>query len=1072
MNEYKKNRFADKCKSHLKMLKKDLKKMIEKDRRLIHSLVYFVIRLLFIVALMIVLFIVKLMNLKTIHIIETIEINIELLYLSTAIVIFWSGVLFYAIRIGLKRFLLRPINVIIASSLFVDGFVIYTTSVATGNANSPFFHTVYFLIAFHSFYFPTYHDKLEKIFKKFRYIFGGGFFSILVAMTIYCKLTEVRLDNLKTYIILGLQVVTVLTFTALRVIEKKQYEIFIKQKRAQQKLTKSLKDVANIINIKDRDSLKKRLKLVCNDIGNYLSAEYCSIGICEDDIIEDVAFWTNYELSDKAQKVLAQHRYGNISDTLVGSILKMRKEIFYWDESKDGDILEKKNPNLIRLNLKIRIRSAQAYIDKILRSSKIKHMIIIPLYSFAQKGNPLGYIHIINRIVASDGKSLKLTKAGFREESRKIMAETIASPLAVALENFKIHQAVRASKKEEEFINSLSKLNDLDVILEKILKYLNEVIDSKVASLWLPTEDGFSSERNRIKLVLRSVVIGATDESTDSDKKLKDKICEKYNVFKKDDCFIGSLLNSLYYEPIYKDDISKEKDSWVELKDEIGTKRFIAIPIQRLTHKDLLKGKKEPWEGVLAILCLRPQSEFFRFNESIKKILKSFADHIGFYIEQVRFKHRYNQIETFRRELEDLHMVDVKLFYDQIVKIVKDVMGAEACSLFFFDKLNRTLKLKTTSAEQATMGNHSKEIIINTKDYINKKIYDLNKRSITGEILMGNEVTLIYDVRKNSFFSKDFLEKTRIGNHKSLIGAPIIDSKGDKIGVIRCINKEKKGVVLPVFFPSDKILMELITGIITRFIEYAKMNSERGDFLNRLYHEIITPLHAFKSQIDFLECIYKGTMYSKKPEDQFQYLRDQTDHFHKMFEDINIQFGMGELPKESYYYSKVNLFSIARRVQDLHRPFARDDRNITIQIISSKYVDHMYVDKLRFEQVLYNIVHNAVKYSKKGGMGVIIEFKGEVDRQFVKNRNNKWELIEIKNWGIGVLEEEKELIFQLYKRGSNIEEVAPEGTGIGLSVVKEIIKKHDCYAFVSNLNNPTIFSIYLPNYLKHRRPKK
>ncbi len=1004
------------------------------------------------------------------------ELRIGPLLISLLIILMWTLVIFFAIRSYSKKTKkIFTLDFFVGISLLVDACVIYLTSVATGGADSSFYHTVYFLIAFHAYYFPTYEIKIFENRRVIKYVFGGGVLSIVVSMLIYFGLERDPLNTINFYVELGLQGITAFSWTLLRNISNERYkklkeahERIERTQSALDNLARSMEYVTSIARIQDKKQLEGYLEKICGDIGENLSAEYCSIGLCEGDTIEDFAIWTSFGLSYQTRQKLSEHRLGKLQDTLVGSVLEKHPFPFYWDEKKDGDILDPDNPNIKKLKLKIRYESALAYKNEILQTKELKHMLIVPIYSQCDKNEPIGYIHIVNRLT----KDEKLCAYGFPSDDRELM-ERISSRLAVAFDNFRVHENERALYKEESFFNTLLKENDLDKIFKSILEYLNELLDSRLASLWLPTEDGFNTNRDNCKLVLRSVVVGIRGKQSEADEVLQKKL-ETRNVFKPKDCYIGYFfkkekLKRILYEP----DISKTIDSWSDLCEEIGTSRFIAIPIWSYSGEEQNNDRKLNNREILGIVCLRPKSEEFRFTQTIEMQLERFAEFIGSHIEQVWFKRRYEQIDVLKDGLEKLQISDLSQFYQKLVAIVKNVLNVETCSLFLLNKKNNSLILKATTIEHAYVkDNYGSMILVEAKDYIDKDIYSYNDKCITGEIFKREVTTLVCNVKENEFFSQNFMEKTK-GEHQSLMGSVIVKSNNEKIGVIRCINKIKTGSVLPVFVRGDKQFLELITGIITKFIEIAEMNAERRHFLTRLSHEFFTPLHTLTTQIDYVEKIFSKRIKVLKPHEQFQYLKDQTLYLNYLIRDIDYKFGREANLKSKYDWEKVALYPIIEKIQNLLKPEARVDKNIDIHYLKkgSKELPEMYIDKMRFEQVIFNLLQNAVKYSNRGYHSIQIVNKGEVRKQFKGNTNTSWQLIEIKNWGIEVLEGEREVIFQEYKRGSNLGGIAPSGTGIGLAVSREIIENHEGYLLLTNCHIPVTFSIYLPGYLKKRRPE-
>lgn len=109
-------------------------------------------------------------------------------------------------------------------------------------------------------------------------------------------------------------------------------------------------------------------------------------------------------------------------------------------------------------------------------------------------------------------------------------------------------------------------------------------------------------------------------------------------------------------------------------------------------------------------------------------------------------------------------------------------------------------------------------------------------------------------------------------------------------------------------------------------------------------------------------------------------------------------------------------------------------------------------DELRLEQVLYNLVQNAVKYSPAGGqVQVRLERRGERA------------CLAVADQGIGIPQQALGSLFQRYYRADNVEERGIGGLGIGLYVVKEIVSLHDGEIEVaSSEGEGSTFTIYLP----------
>jgi signal transduction histidine kinase len=129
-------------------------------------------------------------------------------------------------------------------------------------------------------------------------------------------------------------------------------------------------------------------------------------------------------------------------------------------------------------------------------------------------------------------------------------------------------------------------------------------------------------------------------------------------------------------------------------------------------------------------------------------------------------------------------------------------------------------------------------------------------------------------------------------------------------------------------------------------------------------------------------------------------------------------------------FDDVSVSNSLEYAENLLEPKAKE-KNIRItNKISPEQDSFVYVDKMRFRQVLLNLLSNAIKYNKEGG-SVIIEVE--------KNTPGKVRL-RITDTGLGIpLDKQKDLFTPFDRLGAESKTI--EGTGIGLTISKRLIKK-------------------------------
>ena len=126
-------------------------------------------------------------------------------------------------------------------------------------------------------------------------------------------------------------------------------------------------------------------------------------------------------------------------------------------------------------------------------------------------------------------------------------------------------------------------------------------------------------------------------------------------------------------------------------------------------------------------------------------------------------------------------------------------------------------------------------------------------------------------------------------------------------------------------------------------------------------------------------------------------------------------------------------------------------KNISITKKIDSSVNDIYGEQSSIEEVLLNLLINAVKYSPSGkNVTLTAEDKGEAV------------LIEVIDNGMGIPEGETEFIFNDFYRASNARNITNEGTGLGLAITKQIIENHGGKIWVnSKLDKGTTFSLLL-----------
>jgi two-component system phosphate regulon sensor histidine kinase PhoR len=202
----------------------------------------------------------------------------------------------------------------------------------------------------------------------------------------------------------------------------------------------------------------------------------------------------------------------------------------------------------------------------------------------------------------------------------------------------------------------------------------------------------------------------------------------------------------------------------------------------------------------------------------------------------------------------------------------------------------------------------------------------------------------------------------------------------------------------------------------------------RTEFVANVSHELRTPLTAIQG---YLETLLGGAL--DEPEDAHRFLEvvfRHTERLGRLLNDLtdlsNIELGKVSLQLESLV-----LASVVESVLDIIRPRAEAAEVLLEQAIPDA-LPPVLADNDRLEQILINLVDNAVKYSPRGARVLV---SAEVlDRETVQ--------VAVVDSGVGIPAADLPRITERFYRVDKARSRALGGTGLGLAIVKHLVAAH------------------------------
>ncbi len=204
---------------------------------------------------------------------------------------------------------------------------------------------------------------------------------------------------------------------------------------------------------------------------------------------------------------------------------------------------------------------------------------------------------------------------------------------------------------------------------------------------------------------------------------------------------------------------------------------------------------------------------------------------------------------------------------------------------------------------------------------------------------------------------------------------------------------------------------------------------EKQKYISGIVHEIKTPLAAVHSYLDLVLQKFLGPL-DEVVEEKLTRARRRSD---KAIELINNVLKISKLRiEDSFIKEEVDIASILARAIKSAKVNA-EAKGVKLSLINRRKERHTIDgDPLLIQIALSNIISNAIKYNFMDGK-VEIEVDEDKDNLIIKVCDN----------GVGIPKEETEKIFNDFYRASNIKHGSVEGSGLGLSVVKQIVERHN-----------------------------
>lgn len=457
---------------------------------------------------------------------------------------------------------------------------------------------------------------------------------------------------------------------------------------------------------------------------------------------------------------------------------------------------------------------------------------------------------------------------------------------------------------------------------------------------------------------------------------------------------------------------------------------------------------------------------FYRFRALLKNRILFLHDKIaGFSISSNKGRIEYPYLDEFKPIINKFNnMVDnLKFSFDKIKKqnlelnkSKEALIESEMKYRSIFENATEGIfqaningRLVTANSEFIKILGYSseEELFVNKNEFINNTYVDINERNKIIEIIKEQGSV------KN--FETKYYKKDRSIVDVS-INAHIINLGNEELleGMVRDITELK--ISEDRYKQLNKQLEQRVIER-TKELEIAKEKAEsanraKSEFIANISHEIRTPINAVIGFSELLSTLITG-------KEEKNYLKSIKAAGRSLLILINDILDLSKIESNmlNIQYDIVNPYVVFNEIGQIFQLDIDKKRLIFIKNIDEGLPKALILDEGRIRQILVNILGNAVKFTDEGYI------KLSVRKEWVDNEHSKINLIvSVEDTGIGVPEDQQELIFESFRQQDGQSTRKYGGTGLGLSITKKLVEMMNGeIKLKSTIGEGSIFEIVL-----------
>jgi signal transduction histidine kinase len=401
--------------------------------------------------------------------------------------------------------------------------------------------------------------------------------------------------------------------------------------------------------------------------------------------------------------------------------------------------------------------------------------------------------------------------------------------------------------------------------------------------------------------------------------------------------------------------------------------------------------------------------------QPVKNVVQKFVDKKFFRVE-------YDFREEQRRFLEDIkNIYDIQTLAELIVKRMDTLIPVEKIGFFNLNKESGRVSIIANKGWEILKGRSIRFEAENLKTDMSLPVVvddkvepGLNVESADVKVFRRWGMVLVFPIKSPTGIIHAFL----------VIGEKKAGTKYFKDD-IDLLNTVAAAAALAI----DRILLQEEL-ILEKFEaeRLEELNQLKSFFMQTITHELKTPLTSIKMFTEKLQD--KKDIGNEKSGFYLEVIEGESNKLRRLIDDI-LDYARIEKGMKTYHQTHINLFQVVKNAtESMKYQFMINKQTFKLESDSEEII--INADEEAVERAITNLLSNAIKYSSEEGRTTIS----------VKNVNGK-AIVEVKDMGSGISEEDLKTIFEPFNRVKSEVGKKIEGTGLGLAIVKHIMDSHE-----------------------------